>query len=128
MTVLQETYKLENGVQIPKLGFGTWLIDNDRVATAVEKALAAGYRHIDTAQAYGNEKGIGKAFNQTSVPREQIFVTTKLAAEIKSYDAALQAIDQSLKDLDLDYVDLMLIHSPQPWAQFRNGEDRKSVV
>ena len=122
MTVLKETYKLENGVQIPKLGFGTWLIDNDRVATAVEKALAAGYRHIDTAQAYGNEKGIGKALHQTSVPREQIFVTTKLAAEIKSYDAALQAIDQSLKDLDLDYVDLMLIHSPQPWAQFRNGE------
>lgn len=122
MTILQETYYLKNGVQIPKLGFGTWLIDNNRVTVAVEKALSAGYRHIDTAQAYGNEKGIGEALRQTSVPREQIFVTTKLAAEIKSYDAAIQAIDQSLQDLSLDYVDMMLIHSPQPWAQFRNGE------
>lgn len=122
MTVLQETYHLENGVQIPKLGFGTWLIDNNRVTAAVKKALSAGYRHIDTAQAYGNEKGIGEALRQTSVPREQIFITTKLAAEIKSYNSAIRAIDQSLQDLSLDYLDMMLIHSPQPWAQFRNGE------
>lgn len=109
-------------MQIPKLGFGTWLIDNNRVTAAVKKALSAGYRHIDTAQAYGNEKGIGEALRQTSVPREQIFITTKLAAEIKSYDSAIRAIDQSLQDLSLDYLDMMLIHSPQPWAQFRNGE------
>lgn len=122
MTILKENYQLANGMQIPKLGFGTWLIDNHRVAAVVTQALEAGYRHLDTAQAYGNEKGIGEALRQTAVPREQIFVTTKLAAEIKSYDAAAQAIDQSLTDLGLDYVDLLLIHAPQPWDKFRNGE------
>lgn len=122
MTILKENYHLANGIQIPKLGFGTWLIDNYRVAAAVTQTLEAGYRHLDTAQAYGNEKGIGEALRQTAVPREQIFVTTKLAAEIKSYDAAAQAIDQSLTDLGRDYVDLLLIHAPQPWDNFRNGE------
>lgn len=122
MTVLDETFTLSNGVKIPKLGFGTWLIDNDKVVEPVKVALDAGYRHIDTAQAYGNEKGVGLALRESSVLREDIFVTTKLAAEIKSYDEAVAAIDQSLADLGLDYVDMMIIHAPQPWADFRNGE------
>ncbi|WP_249631136.1 aldo/keto reductase [Weissella sagaensis] len=122
MTVLNETFTLSNGVKIPKLGFGTWLIENDNVINPVKVALDAGYRHIDTAQAYGNEKGVGQALRESSVSRADVFVTTKLAAEIKSYDEAVSAIDQSLKDMGLDYVDMMIIHAPQPWADFRNGE------
>ncbi len=89
---------------------------------AVGEALDAGYRHIDTAQAYQNERGVGAAIRNSSVAREEVFVTTKLAAEIKSLDEARQAIDGSLQTLGLDTIDLMIIHSPQPWSDFRSGE------
>jgi diketogulonate reductase-like aldo/keto reductase len=120
--ILEETYKLSNGVTIPKLGLGTWFINNLDVVQAVKDATRIGYRHIDTAQAYGNETGVGQGIKVCGVSRENIFVTTKLAAEIKSYKEAIASIDQSLKSLALDYIDLMIIHSPKPWAKFRETE------
>jgi len=116
--ILKETYTLSNGVSIPKLGLGTWMIPNDETAQVVQEAIALGYRHIDTARAYGNESGVGDGLRACGVPREQIFLTTKLAAEIKTYEEAVRAIDRSLTTLGLDTIDLMIIHSPQPWRQF----------
>ena len=121
--ILQDTYTLYNGVEIPKLGLGTWMIANNEAGKAVQQAVAIGYRHIDTAQAYGNEAGVGDGLRACGLSREQIFLTTKLAAEVKSYDKAVQSIDGSLKTLGLDVIDLMIIHSPQPWMQF-GQEDR----
>lgn len=120
--ILNETYTLSNGVEIPKLGLGTWFIDDDKAAEAVRAAVEIGYRNIDTAQAYGNERGIGQGVRRSGVPREDLFVSTKLAAEIKDYDGAAAAIDGSLQTLGLEYIDLMLIHSPQPWDDFRGGD------
>lgn len=120
--ILNETYTLSNGVEIPKLGLGTWFIHDDKAAQAVRDAVDAGYRYIDTAQAYGNERGVGEGVRSAAVPREEIFVSTKLAAEIKDYEGAVSAIDGSLTALGLDQIDLMLIHSPQPWNDFRGGD------
>jgi diketogulonate reductase-like aldo/keto reductase len=122
MSILDETYDLSNGVQIPKLGLGTWFIDDDRAVGAVRAAIELGYRNIDTAQAYGNERGVGEGVRTSAVDRGDLFVSTKLAAEIKDYNQAVAAIDGSLEKLGLDYVDLMLIHSPQPWRDFRGGD------
>ena len=121
--IAQETYTLTNGLQVPKLALGTWMIEDDKAAKAVQDAVAIGYRHIDTAQAYMNERGVGEGIKICGVAREELFITTKLAAEIKSYDEAVAAIDKSLKTMDLEYVDMMLIHSPWPWANF-GKEDR----
>jgi diketogulonate reductase-like aldo/keto reductase len=120
--ILDESYVLANGVKIPRLGLGTWRIDDDRVAQVVRDAVAAGYRHIDTAQAYANERGVGEGIRSAGVAREDLFVTTKLDAGIKDFDGAKAAIEGSLAALDLETIDLMLIHSPQPWADFRDGE------
>lgn len=114
---------LPNGVAMPKLGLGTWMIDDDSVAEAVRTAIEIGYRHIDTAQAYQNERGVGEGIRTSGVPREQIFLQTKLAAEAKDYDTAKAAIEGSLATLGVEYIDLMIIHSPQPWMEFA-GEDR----
>lgn len=122
MGILDETYTLSNGVTIPKLGLGTWFIDDDAAAEAVRAAIGIGYRNIDTAQAYGNEHGVGEGIRTCGVARDELFVSTKLAAEIKDYAGAVAAIDGSLAKLGLDYVDLFLIHSPQPWADFRGGD------
>lgn len=122
--ILKEDYKLSNGVKIPKLGLGTWMVNDKDVVDAVKEAIKIGYRHIDTAQAYRNEKGVGEGVRKSGVKRENIFVTTKLAAEIKSYKKAVKSIDKSLSILGLDYIDMMLIHSPQPWTKFR--EDKRS--
>ncbi|MDK9298961.1 aldo/keto reductase [Propionibacterium freudenreichii] len=119
--ILNETFDLSNGEKIPKLGLGTWFIDDDRAAQAVRDAVQIGYRNIDTAQAYGNEQGVGEGVRTADVARDQLFVSTKLAAEIKDFDQAVAAIDGSLAKLGLDYVDLMMIHSPQPWNDFRGG-------
>ena len=113
-------FVLHNGVKAPALAYGTWLIKNKNAANCVKMALDAGYRHIDTAQAYGNEKGVGEGIRQSGLKREEIFITSKVKAEIKSYKKAKQSIEDSLKRLGVDYIDLMLIHCPQPWALFRS--------
>ncbi|MGY3368842.1 diketogulonate reductase-like aldo/keto reductase [Bradyrhizobium sp. GM2.4] len=120
--IAQETFRLVNGVAIPKLGFGTWMIDNGEVAGLVQQAVAIGYRHIDTAQAYANERGVGEGLRASGIARDELFVTTKLDAGCKSYPEARRLIDGSLAALGVGHIDLMLIHSPQPWAEFRNGE------
>ena len=84
--MLKETYTLNNGVAIPKLGLGTWFIDDDKVADAVREAVKIGYRHIDTAQAYGNERGVGEGVRTCGIPREELFVVSKVAAEHKTYE------------------------------------------
>jgi diketogulonate reductase-like aldo/keto reductase len=122
VSILNETYTLSNGVDIPKLGLGTWFIDDDKAPDAVRAAIEIGYRNIDTAQAYGNERGVGEGVRASGVPRDELFVSTKLAAEIKDYDQAVAAIDESLEKLGLGYIDLMLIHAPQPWDDFRSGD------
>ncbi|MBT0770229.1 aldo/keto reductase [Kineosporia sp. J2-2] len=122
MSILDETYTLANGVSIPKLGLGTWFIDDDQAAGAVRAAVEIGYRNIDTAQAYGNERGVGEGVRGSGVSRDELFVSTKLAAEIKNYEQAAAAIDESLAKLGLDHIDLMLIHAPQPWDDFRGGD------
>ena len=102
MTVLTTMYQLANGVNIPKVAFGTWQIPGGEATyQAVRAALAAGYRHIDTALAYQNEASVGQAIRDSGIPREQIFVTTKLPAETKSYQGALNDFDRSLKNLGL---------------------------
>ncbi len=116
-----ETFKLNDGRDIPVLGLGTWMIAADKTAQAVREALNLGYRHIDTAQAYGNEAEVGEGVRTSGIPREEIFVTTKIAAEHKTYEAAAQSIDDSLAKMGLDYIDLMIIHSPQPWAEWRDS-------
>lgn len=116
--ILQETYTLANGVKIPKLGLGTWMIDDDKVAGAVAAAVKLGYRHIDTAQAYANERGVGEGIRASGLSRDALFVTTKLDAGLKTYADAKDAIDGSLKALGLDFIDLLIIHSPQPWGDF----------
>jgi len=91
--ILDETFTLSNGVNIPKLGFGTWMIPDDDAARAVRDAVGIGYRHIDTAQAYANERGVGEGLRSSGVPRDQLFVTTKLVAESKSYADAKERVD-----------------------------------
>lgn len=116
-----EFQTLNNGKKIPSLGLGTWFIDNDKVDKAILDAVKIGYRHIDTAQAYDNESGVGLGVKACGLSREEIFVTSKVAAEAKTYDSAANAIDETLEKTGLDYIDLMLVHSPQPWAEWREN-------
>lgn len=116
---LTDTFTLSNGVKIPCIGFGTWQSpDGDVSYNAVIAALEAGYRHIDTATAYGNEESVGKAIRdfmaKSSVKREELFVTTKLHNKDHGYENTKNAIDNSLALLGLDYIDLYLIHWPNP--------------
>ncbi|PWM29850.1 MAG: 2,5-diketo-D-gluconic acid reductase [Verrucomicrobia bacterium] len=120
--ILEEDFTLSNGINIPKIGLGTWMIDDDKAAAAVCNAVPLGYRHIDTAQGYGNERGVGAGIRACGLPRDRIFVTTKLEAAIKNYDDAVAAINGSLQKLGLNYIDMMIIHSPQPWTDFREAD------
>lgn len=122
--MLQEKITLSNGVEIPKLGLGTWFIPDDQAAEAVRQAASIGYRHIDTAQAYGNEAGVGAGVKSCGISREDMFVTSKVAAEHKTYESAARSIDESLMKIGLDYLDMMIIHSPQPWAEVNQSENR----
>lgn len=117
--ITKEYYTLATGVRIPKLGLGTWFIPDDKAAEAVRAAVGLGYRLIDTAQAYGNERGVGEGVRTCGVPREELFVASKVAAELKTYDAAAGSIDETLDKMGLTYLDQMIIHSPQPWSEFR---------
>ncbi|WP_308036027.1 aldo/keto reductase [Streptomyces olivaceus] len=105
---------LNNGVEMPQLGFGVWQVPDDEAQTAVAQALEAGYRSIDTAAIYGNEEGTGRAIAASGLAREDLFVTTKLWNSDQGYDSTLQAFDTSLAKLGLDYLDLYLIHWPMP--------------
>lgn len=119
---LNEHYTMANGIKIPKLGYGTWEIPNGSAAQAVKEAVKIGYRHIDTAEGYDNENGVGEGIRSCEISRDQLFVTTKLQAFYKTYAEAKAAIDKSLSDSGLDYFDLMLIHAPQPWTDYHNNE------
>ena len=122
--MITNTLTLNNGVKIPQLGLGTWFIDDDKAAEAVKAAVKLGYRHIDTAQAYGNERGVGEGVRTCSIPREELFVVSKVAAEHKTYEEAMAGIDETLAKMGLDYLDMMIIHSPQPWVKVNQCEDR----
>lgn len=119
--VFDKTKTLANGVEVPVLGLGTWMIDDDKAAQAVRDAVKIGYRHIDTAEAYGNERGVGEGIATCGVDRKELFLQTKLHAEAKTYEQAKADIEQSFEKLGVDYIDLMIIHSPQPWGSFRDG-------
>lgn len=118
-----KSYTLNNGVSIPVLGFGTWKAENGEVAyQAVLEALKAGYRHIDTAAIYQNEESVGRAIRDSGISRQEIFVTTKLWNTNHSYDEARQAFEESMEKLGLDYLDLYLIHWPNPKPLRENNE------
>jgi 2,5-diketo-D-gluconate reductase A len=108
------TIELHDGVEIPQLGFGVFLIPPERTREVVEEALDAGYRHIDTAAAYRNERPVGEAISGSGIPREDLFVATKLWNSQQGYDSTLEALEKSLGRLGFDYVDLYLIHWPVP--------------
>lgn len=120
----QNELTLNNGVKIPQMGLGTWFIDDDKAADAVKATVKLGYRHIDTVQAYGNERGIGEGIRTCGVPREELFVVSKVVAEHKTYESAAKSIDETLSKMGLDYLDMMIIHSPQPWVEVNQSEDR----
>ena len=109
-----EYYTLSNGITMPKLGFGTYKIPADIATDVVSNAISFGYRHIDTATYYNNEEAIGKAICMCTVPRDELFITTKLWTDVKSYDDAMLSVRMSLCKLGIDYLDLVLIHWPTP--------------
>lgn len=114
-SMIQTTYQLLNGVTIPSIGFGTWQTpDGETAVESVKYAIRCGYRHIDTAQGYGNEGSVGKAIRECGIPREELFITTKLVNDNHSYDLTMSSFAESLDKLGLSYVDLFLIHWPNP--------------
>ncbi len=108
------TYTMKNGIKIPAVGFGTYLVDNDTVKKAVLDALEAGYRHIDTAFLYQNEKGVGEAIRESGLKREELFITSKVWFDMLGYEKTKQSFETSMERLGLDYLDLFLIHWPKP--------------
>lgn len=121
MRSVQDTYTLSNGIQIPCVGFGTWQTPDGEVAvSSVKAALEAGYRHIDTAAGYGNEGSVGRAVRESGIDRKQIFVTSKLNNPDHGYEKTLRGFDKTMKELKFDYLDLYLIHWPNPIA-FRDS-------
>ena len=114
--VRNDFFTLNNGVKIPAIAFGTWqMADGDECYNACLTALRMGYRHIDTAYVYGNESSVARAIRDSGLAREDVFLTTKLPAEIKTYSGAIEYFEASLKNLGTDYIDLYLIHAPWPW-------------
>ncbi len=110
MTKLSKTIELSNGVEIPRVGFGVWKIDNEKVSGVVQTAIKAGYRHVDTARAYKNEEGVGKGIKKSGLDRKKMFVTTKLA--VQDFSRPEEEFERSLEKLKMDYVDLYLLHWP----------------
>ncbi|WP_461239931.1 aldo/keto reductase [Paucilactobacillus sp. N302-9] len=128
MSVLNEKFQIANNIEIPKVGFGTWQIPAGQTAyKAVATALQMGYRHIDTAQAYANESSVGNAVKDSKIDRHEVFVTSKLPAQIKGYNATLQAFDRTMKNLGLEYLDLYLIHAPWPWSAIGTDHDEQNI-
>lgn len=127
MKSLTDGYKLRNGVKIPCVGLGMWQTPNGEVAvSAVREAIAAGYRHIDTAQGYANEESVGIGIRECGVPRNEIFITSKLTNSEHGYDRTMKAFEESMKKLATDYLDLFLIHWPNPLA-FRDQWEEKNA-
>ena len=117
MNSLTDCYKLSNGVEIPCIGFGTWQTpDGDVCVSSVLSAIEAGYRHIDTAQGYGNEESVGHAVKKSGIDRKDLFITSKLTNSEHGYERTLAAFEETMKKLDMDYLDLYLIHWPNPIA------------
>lgn len=120
MKSLNDSYSLSNGVQIPCIGFGTWQTPNGEVAvSAIKQAIALGYRHIDTAAGYGNEESVGIAVKQSGIARESVFITSKLQNSMHGYENTMAAFERTMANLDMDYLDLYLIHWPNP-IKYRN--------
>ena len=119
--MLKKTIAFSDGNKIPVIGLGTWQTPNDIAARVVKDAIDVGYIHIDTAAAYRNEEGVGEGIKQSGVDRKSLFITTKVPAEIKTYEGAKEVIAQSLKKLNLDYIDLVIIHCPAPWPLYAKG-------
>ncbi|MFD1421080.1 aldo/keto reductase family protein [Lactiplantibacillus songbeiensis] len=127
MTTITETFTLNNGLKMPKVGFGTWQTKPGKETyDAVSNALKAGYRFIDTAKAYQNEQSVGEALADADADRHDVFVQTKLPGETKTYEETLADFDSSLKALNLDYVDSYIIHAPWPWAQMGSNHDAEN--
>ena len=124
MKTLQDSFVLNNGVKSPCLGFGTWQTpDGETAVTAVREALGVGYRHIDTAAAYGNEVSVGEGIRASGLARSEVFVTSKLWNTERGYDKTMAAFEKTVSDLGLDYLDLYLIHWPAAANQFENWQD-----
>ena len=124
MKTLQDSFVLNNGVKIPCVGFGTWQTpDGETAVAAVREALGTGYRHIDTAAAYGNEVSIGEGIRASGLARNEVFVTSKLWNAERGYDKTMAAFEKTVSDLGLDYLDLYLIHWPAAANQFENWQD-----
>ena len=119
-----ETVRLNNGVEMPILGYGVYQVTPEECERCVLDAISVGYRSIDTAQAYGNERGVGEGVRNCGIPRDELFVVSKVAAEHKTYEEAMGGINETLEKMGLDYLDMMIIHSPQPWAKVNQCEDR----
>ena len=127
MNSLTDTYTLSNGVSIPCVGFGTWQSkDGPEARDSVAEALRAGYRHIDTAQGYGNEESVGQAVKESGLSRGEVFLTSKLTNSVRGYDQTLSAFHESLRKLGTDYMDLFLIHWPRP-VSFRNDWEAQNA-
>jgi len=123
------TVRLNNGVEIPRVGLGVWQSPRGaQTQDAVRAALQFGYRHVDTARVYGNEHDVGAAVRESGIPREEVFVTTKLWNEDQGYDAALRAFDASMKRLDLEYIDLYLIHWPVPGKRLESWRALEKIL
>ena len=124
MKTLQDSFVLNNGVKIPCVGFGTWQTpDGETAVAAVREALGVGYRHIDTAAAYGNEVSVGEGIRASGLARSEVFVTSKLWNTERGYDKTMAAFEKTVSDLGLDYLDLYLIHWPAAANQFENWQD-----
>jgi diketogulonate reductase-like aldo/keto reductase len=124
-----QQFEFYNGVKIPAIGFGTWQIrDGESCYRAVSHALKTGYRHIDTAMEYRNEKSVGRAVRDSGINRDEVFITSKLPAEIKKLERAKHCFDQTMDSLGLDYLDLYLIHAPWPWNEKEKDYTKENIV
>lgn len=131
--IAQATFTLTNGVQIPRLGCGTWQVPAREAASLVSSAIELGYRLIDTAQAYGNEAQVGKGVRSSGIERDKLFVVSKIHPDIRTYDEAAAAVEASIETLDIGPIDLMMVHAPRPFAEMdkkdapRYGEENREV-
>ena len=122
MKIQDQNIKLYNGVLMPLIGAGFWLVPNEDAGRVTKDAISVGYRMLDTAQGYQNESSIGDMLEALDIKRSDIFITSKIRAEIKNYQEAKESILESLKKLKVDYIDLMLIHAPKPWSEMGSGK------